>query len=102
VLDCPVAPTAFFEPGLPDINGSKASLAGSDAGEVLHDLRVSVHRSEGFAVLRRPLTQPEAFCAEFDDLGHGRRSVAFWQPSLACSLDNPLEFLAEGWIVGSS
>ena len=29
-------------------------------------------------------------------------SLAFWQPSLACSLDNPLELLAEGWIVGSS
>jgi len=29
-------------------------------------------------------------------------ALVFWQPSLACSLDNPLEFLAEGWIVGSS
>ena len=29
-------------------------------------------------------------------------SSVFWQPSLACSLDNPLEFPAEGWIVGSS
>jgi len=27
---------------------------------------------------------------------------ALWQPSLTCSLDNPLEFLAVGWIVGSS
>ena len=40
-----------------------------------------------------------------DDLRRaGRRgfALAFWQPSLTCSLDNPLEFLAEGWIVGSS
>jgi len=29
-------------------------------------------------------------------------ALAFWQPSLTCSLDNPLEFLAEGWIVGNS
>jgi len=28
-------------------------------------------------------------------------ALAFWQPSLTCSLDNPLEFLAEDWIVGS-
>ena len=34
--------------------------------------------------------------------GRDRRPLAFWQPSLTCSLDNPLEFLAEGWIVGSS
>src|SRR5207249_6636507 len=31
-----------------------------------------------------------------------RAALAFWQPSLTCSLDNALEFLAEGWIVGSS
>jgi hypothetical protein len=29
-------------------------------------------------------------------------ALAFWQPSLTCSLDNPLEFLFEGWIVGNS
>ena len=29
-------------------------------------------------------------------------SLVFRQPSLTCSLDNPLEFLAEGWIVGGS
>jgi hypothetical protein len=29
-------------------------------------------------------------------------SLALRQPSLTCSLDNPLEFLAEGWIVGNS
>ena len=31
-----------------------------------------------------------------------RIGLAFGQPRLAYSLDNPLEFLAEGWIVGSS
>ena len=31
-----------------------------------------------------------------------RAALAFWQPSLACSLDDPLEFLPESWIVGSS
>ena len=29
-------------------------------------------------------------------------ALASWQPSLACSLDDPLVFLAKGWIVGSS
>jgi hypothetical protein len=28
-------------------------------------------------------------------------ALVFWQPGLACSLDDPLEFLAEGWIVGN-
>ena len=29
-------------------------------------------------------------------------ALAFWQPSLTCSLDNPLILLAESWIVGKS
>jgi len=29
-------------------------------------------------------------------------ALVFWQPGLASSLDDPLEFPAEGWIVGSS
>ena len=28
--------------------------------------------------------------------------LAFWQPSLPCSRDNPLELLAEHWVVGMS
>src|SRR4029453_10079508 len=28
--------------------------------------------------------------------------LAFWQPSLTCSLDNPLILLAERWVVGKS
>src|SRR4030095_692120 len=33
-------------------------------------------------------------------LAADRSRLVFWQPGLACSLDNPLEFLAERWIVG--
>jgi hypothetical protein len=27
-------------------------------------------------------------------------ALAFWQPGFTCSLDDPLVFLEEGWIVG--
>jgi hypothetical protein len=29
-------------------------------------------------------------------------ALVFWQPGLTCSLDNPLVFPAESWVVGGS
>ena len=73
---------------------------------------VHIGRTRVARLMRAPRREgresPEESDRDAPGSGRGRAhlstrtlSLAFWQPSLTCSLDNPLEFLAKGWIVGS-